>query len=121
MAGSRVESWCPVDLVEATEKAITAARHLTDMDAGAVQALRDLARKIEAWDQIVDWALDDAADREGARPVVPANDNVSLPSYLKFCESLGLTPAGRLKLGDKKEPKSGTLTQLRSAAPRRAG
>lgn len=84
-------------LAEATEAAIEAAKHLTEMDAGAIEALRALARKIDAWDQIVEWALDDAADREGSRPVVPANDNVSIPTYLKFCESLGLTPTGRTR------------------------
>jgi len=103
-----------MSLVDATEKAIKAATHLTAMDGGAVEALRDLARKIDAWDQIVEWALDDAAGRDGSRPAVPANDNVSIPSYLKYCESLGLTPAGRVKLGDKKESAGGKLAQLRA-------
>lgn len=85
------------DLVDATEAAIKSATHLTDMDAGALEALRALARKIDAWDQIVEWALDDAAGKDGQRPAVPANDNVSIPTYLKFCESLGLTPTGRTR------------------------
>ena len=85
------------DVRDATEAAIKAAAHLTAMDSGAIEALRSLADKIDAWDQIVDWANDDAAGVEGKRPAVPANDNVSIPSYLKFCESLGLTPAGRAR------------------------
>lgn len=102
------------ELVDATETAIAAAGHLTDADEGAVEALRSLARKIDAWDVIVEWALDEAADLE-QRPRVPQNDNVSLPTYLKFCESLGLTPAGRVKLVEKKpEAKGGKLGRLSS-------
>lgn len=86
------------DLVQATEDAIAAASHLTDMDDGAVEALRALARKIDAWDQIVEWALDDARQAEGKRPSVPQNDNVSISAYLKYCDQLGLTPAGRKSL-----------------------
>lgn len=104
------------DLVAATEAAIKKATHLTPMDDGAVEALRALARKIDAWDQIVEWALDEAADEE-RRPMVPANDNVSLPTYLKYCESLGLTPLGRSKATIEKESgngKAGKLGQLRA-------
>ena len=107
-----------LDLIEQTEIAIRAASHLTDMDAGAVEALRALARKIQAWDQIVDWALDDAAEREGSRPSVPQNDNVSLSAYLKYCDQLGLSPAGRKSLDVKKageSAKAAKLTALRSA------
>jgi len=85
------------DVRDATEAAITAATHLTDMDKGAIEALRSLADKIDAWDTIVDWANDDAAGVDGKRPAVPANDNVSIPTYLKFAESLGLTPTGRTR------------------------
>ena len=104
------------DVRDATEAAIKAADHLTDMDKGAIEALRSLADKIDAWDQIVDWANDDAAGAEGKRPTVPANDNVSIPTYLKFCESLGLTPAGRSKAAIEakgKEVGGGTLHKLR--------
>ena len=85
------------DLVAATESAVESADHLTDADAGAVEALRALARKIDAWDQIVEWALEDAIEFD-ERPRVPQNDNVSISAYLKYCESLGLTPAGRAAL-----------------------
>jgi hypothetical protein len=105
------------DVREALEKSVAAASHLTPMDAGAVEAARALADKIDAWDAIVEWALDDAGDKPGARPAVPQNDNVSIPSYLKFCESLGLTPAGRARLPEKKqEAPSGKLALLRGEA-----
>lgn len=105
-----------IDLVAATEKAIAAATHLTDADAGAIEAMRALARKIDAWDQIVDWALDDAGDRPGSRPAVPANDNVSISAYLKYCDQLGLSPAGRNALGLRERgvsDKKAKLTALR--------
>lgn len=101
------------NIIEATERAIKAADHLTDMDAGAVEALRLLARKIHAWDQIVAWAVEDAGD-EG-RPKVPQNDNVSISAYAKICDQLGLTPAGRKSLVEKKpEAKGGKLGKLAS-------
>lgn len=95
------------DLVAATEAAIKAATHLVDSDQGAVEAMRALARKIDAWDQIVDWALSDAAGNTGARPAVPQNDNVSISAYLKYCDQLGLTPAGRKALDVDKGGESG--------------
>lgn len=104
------------DLVEATETAIAAATHLTSMDEGAVEAMRALARKIDAWDQIVEWALEDAGESKGSRPAVPQNDNVSLSAYLKYCDQLGLSPAGRKVLQLKQEgasAKSAKLTALR--------
>lgn len=100
-----------LDLVAETERAIEAADHLTDMDAGAVEALRALARKIQAWDQIVEWALDDARD-SGGRPTVPQNDNVSLSAYLKYCDQLGLSPAGRKSLDVKKAGASAKAAKL---------
>lgn len=101
------------DIIEATDRAIASATHLTDADVGAVEALRVLARKIAAWDQIVEWALEDAGNER--RPSVPANDNVSVSAYVKTCEQLGLTPAGRVKLTEKKsEGKGGKLGRLSS-------
>lgn len=103
-----------MSLVDETAAAADAATHLTDQDKGTVEAMFALARKIDAWDQIVEWALDDARDHEG-RPTVPQNDNVSLSAYLKFAESLGLTPAGRARLVEKKlEAKGGKLGRLSS-------
>lgn len=73
----------------ALEDALKAADHLTPKHAGTVAAARALAAKIDAWDTIVEWALDDAVE-SGSRPRVPANDNTSLPTFLKFMEGLGL-------------------------------
>ena len=111
------------DVREAFDKSVEQATHLTDMDAGAVAAARSLADKIDAWDVIVDWAMEDAAESD-SRPAVPQNDNVALPSFLKYCESLGLTPAGRARLSEKKqETTGGTLASLQQHArgARKAG
>jgi hypothetical protein len=89
------------DVVEATEDSLAAATHLTDMDAGAVEVLRRMARQIDA-------------QTEGGLTPDGKLDNVSIPTYLKYCESLGLTPAGRLRLGAKKEAPRGKLGDLRS-------
>lgn len=109
------------DLREALDEAVEAAKHLGPMDAAAVAAARALADKIDAWDIIVDWALADLADdpRPGKRPAVPQNDNTSLPSFLRYCESLGLTPAARKELEPaKEEAAGGKLAHLRSVASR---
>ena len=105
-----------MDLVGATERSIVAAG-LGDIDAGAVEALRALARKIQAWDRIVDFALDDVKDdvlSKATRPAVPQNDNVSISAYLKYCDQLGLSPAGRKALDLKAKVAGGKLTALRT-------
>lgn len=79
-------------VADALERSIANATHLRDVDAAAVAAARALARKIDAWDVIVDWALDDASETRGARPTVPANDNVSISSFLKYLDQLRLVP-----------------------------
>lgn len=79
-------------LTDALEGAITAATHLTGRDAPTIAAVRMLARKIDAWDVIVEWALDDVAGTT-SRPAVPANDNTSLGVSLKYMEALQLMPA----------------------------
>lgn len=75
----------------ALDRGLKNAKHLRAVHAPTVQAARALARKIDAWDVIVDWALDDAGG--DGRPAVPANDNVSLSSFLKYMDALGLTPS----------------------------
>lgn len=75
----------------ALETALSAATHLDEEHAATVAAARALAAKIDAWQTIVEWALDDAAVAD-KRPAVPANDNTSLPTFLKFMESLRLVP-----------------------------
>lgn len=102
------------DLEEATQAALGAAAHVTDADKGAVEALLVLARRIdqdeERWELALRWA-------EVLQHKPPAPDNVSVPTYLKYCESLGLTPAGRTKLGDKKaEAPRGKLALLQDGA-----
>jgi hypothetical protein len=111
--GSRAIGVAVGDVVDATEEALAAAGHLTKMDRGAIETLRVLARKIDTEDDLRDKALNYAEAHEQKPPAV---DNVSIPTYLKFCESLGLTPAGRLKLGPAKETAGGKLGQLRSVA-----
>ena len=108
------------DVFGSLEESIKASSHLTDLDRGAMEALRALARKIDAWDVIVEWALDDAREDEG-RPRVPQNDNVSISAFLKGCEQLGLTPTGRKALDVKVEEGSGgtNLGNLQAAAARR--
>lgn len=87
-------------ILAATEQAIDAAEHLTAMDGGAVEVLRDLARTI-----------DGMAERDPEAPL----DNVTVPTYLRYAAELGLTPLSRLKLGKPSEDRSGSkLAQLRS-------
>lgn len=98
----------PEGVKEATQFALKAAEHLTKMDAGAIAALLKLADKI-------DYLMDhDGMSEDGKF------DNVSIPTYLKYCESLGLTPAGRAKpnFGGKKpeEPKQAGLASLQGGA-----
>ena len=91
-----------MSIVEACEQALKAAGHVDGegADAGAVAALLALARKIDAWDDIVDLAVSQAP--EGRRPTVPQHDNTSLPTFLRYCEALGLTPGSRKAMtGDK--------------------
>lgn len=102
------------DILDATDRTIKAAKHLTDMDAGAVETIRALALKIDLQDEYFQELADQASERK-LRP--PSPDNVSIPTYLKYCEALGLTPSGRTKLEPAKEPedKSGNkLAGLRS-------
>lgn len=76
---------------EALERSIANAKHLRARHSATIAAARALARKIDAWDVIVEWALDDAAQGKG-RPAVPAYDNVSIASFLKYLDALGLNP-----------------------------
>lgn len=81
-------------LAEALESALAAADHLEPKHAATVVAARALAEKIDAWQVIVEWALEDAAGSE-SRPKVPANDNTSLPTFLKYMEALQLVPPAK--------------------------
>lgn len=90
----RVAEFESESLREALDRAVAAASHLSVRDVAVVAAARALADKIDTWDVIVDWALDDLAGnpRPGKRPAVPQNDNTSLPSFLKYLEALQLVP-----------------------------
>lgn len=113
-----------MSLEDETEKAIKAADHLTEADVGAVEAMRQLARKIDSWDELVATALRLAAAGD-SDVKIPPHDNVSLSTYLKYADALGLSPHGRKLLGLKKRDdgdKRAKLTALRggSAVPAKA-
>lgn len=75
-----------VSVVSETERAVAAALadgSLTVKDAGVVEALMHVAREIDSLVHGVN----------GAGKL----DNVSVPTYLKFSEALGLTPSSRVK------------------------
>ena len=80
-----------LSVLEALEVSLQAATHLEPKHAATVGAARALAAKIDAWDVIVQWALEDVADDPKARPAVPANDNTSLGTYARYLDQLGLT------------------------------
>ena len=90
----------------ALDRSLRNAKHLRAKDAAAVALARSLARKIDAWDVIVGWALDDVAEADGkARPAVPQNDNVSTATMLKTLTSLQLVP-GEVVATPAKKPAS---------------
>lgn len=82
-------------VADAVEQSLKAAAHLTDLDAGSVQVLRGLAAS-------VDYLNDHDGLNESGR-----FDNVTVPTFLRYCEQLGLTPAGRKALEEKKKDGSG--------------
>ncbi len=103
---------------ERLENALLKADHLDldGVDSAGVEALRALADKIDQWDVIVRWAVEDAAATKAARPAVPQNDNVTLSAYLKGLHQFGLTPESRGSLG-KGVVSGGTVIQLPPDAP----
>lgn len=76
-------------LSEALERSLRNARQLKAKDAATVAAARSLARRIDCWDELAKLALEQAGNKRAA---VPQNDNTLLPTYLKYCDALGLTP-----------------------------
>jgi hypothetical protein len=91
-----------MDIWETTNESVQAAKReglLTDKDEGAVAVLLQLAERLDDPDF----------------PVIDGRfDNVTQSIYFRACEQLGLTPAGRSRLADKKESGNGKLAQLRS-------
>lgn len=109
------------DLLDATDAAIKAATHLTPMDAGSVEAIRQLAVKIDVMDDYFDELAAQNAERN-LKP--PSQDNVSIPTYLKYAEALGLTPSGRTKAAieaPKGAGAGGTLGKLQGLKGGKAG
>lgn len=107
-------------LTEQTEAAIKAATHLTTKDLGAVEALRVLARKIDTEDELREAYLAYQLDKSNGEDVKLrslAIDVNALPTYLKYCDALGLTPAGRTKLDGKPsgDKPAGKLASLKLA------
>ena len=110
----------PTPVLDALNMAIEKAKHLdAEVDGPAIEAARALALKID----MADLYFEELAERAEARKLRPPSpDNVSIPTFLKYCESLGLTPAGRGKLvGGKPEgSKSGGGLASVSNIPRPA-
>lgn len=109
-----------MSVFEAVSRSIEASDHINidGGDAGAVAALCALARKIDAWDEIVDLAMEQAAESE-RKPTVPAHDNTSLPTFLRYCESLGLTPGTRRALGAMDKGEGDAVDELKKRRGRK--
>ncbi|MBW3090425.1 terminase small subunit [Bifidobacterium miconisargentati] len=88
---SRRERFPHETVSEALERSIRNASHLKAKDSAAIAAARELAWRIDNWNALAERALHDA-NESGKRPAVPQNDNTSLPTFLKYCTSLGLVP-----------------------------
>ena len=89
-----------LSVLDALNASIAVATHLEPKHAATVGAARALAAKIDAWNVIVQWAIQDAGPV--GRPAVPANDNTSLGTYSRYLEQLGLTVAAPAKTTGKK-------------------
>lgn len=91
-----------MDVWETTNEAIQAGKRagvITDLDEGACSALLQLAERLDDPDY----------------PNIDGRfDNVTAALYFKACDQLGLTPAGRSRLAEKKENGGGKLAQLRA-------
>lgn len=94
-------------VVEATELSVKAAIHLEydGRDAGAIAALLAAARKIDDWDRVLDNYFEQLEVEPDSKAKPPAQDNATLGTYLKYCESLGLTPSSRGSLVAAPAPK----------------
>ena len=108
MGGSVHQASTFTSVVEATRAAIEAA-HLPPTTAGAVAVLLRLADAI------------DNIDEDGLNPAGKL-DNVSVPTYLRYCEALGLSGArpSDQSAGSSGGGASGTASRRKRAAQRRA-
>lgn len=131
--------WGPVEgaLEEALAEAIE-KKKLGVLDRATAQAARVLARKIDdeqaRWDYCFEWQelwsdwlrrTEDDPDYDESPPTSPPKpppmDNVSIPTFLRYAESLGLTPAGRGRIPGEKVKEAGggsTLIGLTGGVPR---
>jgi hypothetical protein len=114
--------------VRAAVEESLAAADLGALDAGAVAVLRTLADKIDTEAELR-WAMLQWAEAEDREVRPPKEDNVSIPTFLKYCDALGLTPAARaVKAGKGKEgagdsnsrPASGIAARRRARQQRAA-
>ena len=105
---------------EALERSIRNAKHLRAKHSAMIAAARALARKIDAWDVIVDWAHGDMDEMDKKRPAVPDNDNVSASAYLKYLAALGLVAAVPAADGKKAAPQKSELDEWRERQAQRA-
>ena len=84
-----------MSVYEATElsvsHAIASGALDANLSAGPVAAVLALARKIDGWDAVIEAAMEDRED--GAKLPIPLHDNTSIPTYLRYCEALQLTPS----------------------------
>lgn len=90
-----------MDIWKVTNAAVQAGKRaglIGPLDEGAVVVLLQMAQRLD----------------DPEFPVIDGKfDNVTQGLYLKYCESLGLTPAGRNRLDEKKDAGGGKLAQLR--------
>lgn len=94
------------DETVAAVEAAEAAGVIGDQDRGAVAVLLQLAERLDDPDfPIIDGKF----------------DNVSQSLFVKTLETLGLTPAGRERLTERKGGTGGKLAQLRAVEGGRAG
>lgn len=67
---------------DAVDRSVRNAPHLRAIHSAPVAALRVLAERIDS----------PPASPDEAEPRLPQNDNVSIPTFLKYCQALGLVP-----------------------------
>lgn len=96
----------PESVYDATVKAVGAAKHLKPIHLGAVAALLQQAKLV------------DALIKRGGMKLNGDTDVTTAATYLRYCNDLGLTPSAQAAMNAKKnvqppeEPKTGGLTSL---------
>lgn len=108
-----------MSVYEATERSVAQAIASGALDeslsAGPVAAVLALARKIDGWDAVVEAAMEGRED--GAKLPIPLHDNTSIPTYLRYCEALQLTPS---KMPVKAAAEVDPIDELKAKRGRRA-